>query len=221
MRAPLLLVLASAAACTTAGSASRPAAAPNASAAAASVPRPRPYPLFESPAFERAVTRGTRTRSGVPGPRYWTQYARYRLEAELDPASKRLTGRGRVRYENRSPDTLAVVAVRLYQNLFAPGAARNESAPVTGGMVLSRVAAQGQAHAERATAATARDSAAGYRVDGTTAWLRLPTPLAPGAAADFDFAWSFVVPPDGAPREGTDGDVFYVAYWYPQIAVYD
>jgi hypothetical protein len=30
-----------------------------------------------------------------------------------------------------------------------------------------------------------------------------------------------VVPPDGAPREGTDGEVFMIAYWYPQMAVYD
>jgi hypothetical protein len=29
------------------------------------------------------------------------------------------------------------------------------------------------------------------------------------------------VPPDGAPRGGTDGEVYFVSYWYPQVAVYD
>jgi len=222
MRPSILLPLIVAAACTTAGS-PRPAESPAAPDAGAVQPpaRPRPYPVFESKVFERAVARGTRTRTGVPGARYWQQYARYKLEAELDPPSKRLTGRGTVRYENRSPDTLRIVAVRLYQNLFAPDAERNERVPVTGGVTLSRVAAQGRVLAERATAATDVDSAPGYQVDGTTAWLRLPSPIAPGGTADFEFAWSFVVPPDGAPREGTDGEIFYVAYWYPQIAVYD
>src|SRR6185503_14445152 len=83
--------------------ASAPAPAPPAPVAGA---RPIPYPMFEAPPFKRAVDRGTRTRSGEPGPKYWTQYARYALRAELDPKDKRLTGDARARYQNRSPDTL-------------------------------------------------------------------------------------------------------------------
>ena len=215
---PTLLPLLALAACTSAGV---PRSVPPSLSATSPAERPRPYPVFETRDFTRAVERGTRTRSGAPGARYWQQYARYRLEAELEPASRRITGRGQVRYENRSPDTLRLVAVRLYQNLYAPGAVRNEEVPVTGGMTLSRVVAQGQALARRAAPVSSRDEAPGWSLDGTTAWLRLPAPLAPGASADFDFAWSFVLPPDGAPREGTDGEVYYVAYWYPQIAVYD
>ena len=44
--------------------------------------------------FETAVGRGTRTRTGVPGPRYWQQWADYKLSAELNPVSKRMTGHG-------------------------------------------------------------------------------------------------------------------------------
>ena len=51
--------------------------------------------------------------------------------------------------------------------------------------------------------------------------VHLPRPLAPHDSVDLDIAWAFQVPPDGAPREGTTGDVFMVAYWYPQLAVYD
>ena len=216
MRATFVFPLLALAACTAAGI-PRPAATPNESAAE----RPRPYPVFETRAFQRAVENGTRTRTGMPGPRYWQQRARYRLAAELDPDTRRVSGSGVVRYENHSPDTLALVAVRLYQNLYAPNAVRNEEVPVTGGMALSRVVAQGRALAPRARPVSVRDSAPGWSLDGTTAWLRLPTPLAPGASADFEFRWSFVLPPDGAPREGTDGEIYYVAYWYPQIAVYD
>ena len=181
--------------------------------------RPIPYAIEESPGFKRAVERGTRTRTGEPGGRYWTQYSRYALRAELDPQTKRLTGEGRVRYQNRSPDTLKYIPVHLHQNLFAPGATRNVEVPPTTGMELTRVVAQGRPLPQmRDIEASVQ---AGFQIEGTIAWIKLPTPLAPGGAADFEFSWGYTVPVDGAPRSGTDGEVFMISYWYPQIAVYD
>lgn len=176
--------------------------------------RPWPYPVFETRGFQRAVEQGSRTRTGLPGPRYWQQRAEYRLQAALDPSTGRLQGEGEVRYHNRSPDTLRVVVFHLYQNLFAPDGVRNEPVPVTGGTVLERVAAQGRELA-------AGETGPGWSVDATRLWIRLPEPLAPGTSADFAFRWSFTVAPDGAPRGGTDGEVFFLSYWYPQVAVYD
>ncbi len=178
--------------------------------------RPRPYPVFESPGFTRAVTRGTRARSGRPGDKYWQQFAEYKLSATLDPAAKRLTGEATVTYHNRSPDTLRVVVFHLYQDLFAPGGVRNEATPVTGGMQLTRVLAQG-----RALPVATDDSSAAYQRFATLLNIRLPEPIAPGGSATFEFSWHFVVTPDGAPRGGTDGEVFFLSYWYPQVAVYD
>ena len=63
--------------------------------------------------------------------------------------------------------------------------------------------------------------APGYQVNGTIMRLRLPKPLPPGGRADFEFDWRLRVPPDGAPRGGQDGEVWYINYWYPQMAVYD
>jgi Peptidase family M1 domain len=171
-------------------------------------------PVFE--AFERAVAQGTRTRTGVPGPKYWQQWADYRLEAELNPVSKRLTGKGKITYYNRSPDTLPVVYVQLLQNIFAPGARHNTNVPWSvEGIDLSTVAAQGQ------TLARADGEAPGYQVNGTIMRIRLPQPIPPGSSADFEFGWKLRVPPDGAPRGGQDGEVYYLSYWYPQMAVYD
>src|SRR5437763_572805 len=64
--------------------------------------RPKPYPVFETRGFARAVQNGTRTRTGEPGPNYWQQFARYKIDAELVPAMSQLTGRETVRYFNRS-----------------------------------------------------------------------------------------------------------------------
>ncbi|HEX3865967.1 MAG TPA: hypothetical protein VHV78_04410, partial [Gemmatimonadaceae bacterium] len=177
-------------------------------------PRPLPYPVFETNAFARAVARGTRTRTGEPGAKYWQQFARYRISAELVPGTSQLNGRETVRYFNHSPDTLPVVWVYLNQNLFAATSPRVLETPVTGGTEILRVAAAGQT-------LDRRETGVGYRVKGTLMRVTLPRALAPHDSIDFDLAWAFQVPPDGAPREGTTGDVFMVAYWYPQIAVYD
>jgi hypothetical protein len=171
-------------------------------------------PLSE--AYERAIVQGTRTHTGTPGRRYWQQWADYRLEAELNPVSKRLTGKGTITYHNRSPDTLRDVYVHLLHNIFAPDSRHNTDVPwAVEGVGLSRVAAQGQELKPE------EGEGAGYQIDGTILRIRLPRPLPPGGSAALDFAWRLRIPPDGAPRGGQDGETFYINYWYPQMAVYD
>ena len=90
------------------------------------------------PSYGAALARGTRDARGAPGPRYWQQRVRYRIDAELDPRSTLLRGRERVVYHNASPDTLRSVVLNLNQNVYAPGVPRNRYAPVTGGITLDR-----------------------------------------------------------------------------------
>jgi hypothetical protein len=176
--------------------------------------RPVPY----SRAFARALERGTRTEHGAPGPRYWQQRVQYRIDAELDPATARLSGVQSVVYHNNSPDTLRELRFMLYQNAFAPGVPRTRTVPITGGMTLERVSAEGRD-------ARGQDAISGpltYAVDGTQMRLALPRALPPGASTTVEIAWSFTVPPRGAPRTGhIDNEVFVVAQWYPQVATYD
>ncbi len=171
-------------------------------------------PVFEG--FELAVSKGTRSRTGAPGPKYWQQWSEYKLEAELNPLSKRLTGHGTIKYHNRSPDTLGTVYLHLLHNIFAPGARHNTYIPwAVEGVDLAKVAAQGT------TLAAAEGDAPGYDVNGTVMRMRLPKPIPPGGSADLEFNWRLRVPPDGAPRGGQDGEVYFLSYWYPQMAVYD
>jgi hypothetical protein len=215
-RSPILPLIALLAGCASAKTAAP--ASPAAIVSAAERRRPLPGPVPLSIAFQRAVQRGTRTASGRPGPRYWQQWSTYTLSVELDPVAKRVTGSGTIIYANRSPDALRTLAVHLYQNVYRPDALRNVETPVTGGIQLTRLTAQGQSLTEIAQG----DSLdTGYWLDGTVAWLRLPRPLMPGNTAELTVDWSFPVPPEGGLREGTDGEVFHLAYWYPQMAVYD
>ena len=190
-------------------------APPATAAAPGSATSARGLDIPASEAFERAIVRGTRTREGTPGPQYWQQWTDYRLAAELNPVSKRLTGEGKLTYHNRSPDTLPEVYVHLLHNLFAPGARHNTDVPWSvEGVELARVTAQGQELGSS-------KEGIGYQVDGTVMRIRLPRPIPPGGSADLDFSWRLRVPPDGAPRGGQDGEAFYISYWYPQMAVYD
>jgi len=216
-RTPLtgLLVLLALAGCSsgrTGSSIPAPAAGPAGTATTAT--RTMEVPAMET--FDLAVANGTRLRSGAPGPRYWQQWADYRLEAELNPVSKRLTGKSAIRYHNRSPDTLRTVYVQLLHNIFAPGSRHNTDIPWSvEGYDLSKVAAQGT------TLSPGAGEGAGYEVNGTSMRIRLPKPLAPGGSVDLEFAYRIRIPPDGAPRGGQDGEVYYISYWYPQMAVYD
>ncbi len=188
--------------------------------------RPLPGPVYETPELTRAIARGTRTRTGRPGTGNWVQHARYRIDATLDVAMSRLSGTEQVVYRNNSPDTLRQLAVHLRQNLFAPGSPRREPVPITGGVTLTRVAVAGQVLEPAAAGGPARRRSRaappGYQVDGTVMWLRLPAPLLPHDSLALDFAWSYGVAPapsDG--REGREDHLYFMGYWYPQVAVYD
>lgn len=186
--------------------------------------RPIPDPVVPSRAYRRAVERGTRTPDGRPGPRYWTNRARYRIEVRLDTAEHRVTGREEISYLNRSPDTLRRVAVHLRQNLFARGAVRLDEMPVTGGVDLREVRAGGRTLTRAGDGGGAGGARPGgsYRVEGTLAWLDLPEPLLPGDSLKLAFAWSHRPPPAPADgRQGREAGLYYMGYWYPQVGVYD
>ena len=178
--------------------------------------RPIPYPVVPPLEFQRALAKGTRSQTGEPGPRYWQQWTRYDIRASLAPDTKRLSGTERVVYFNRSPDTLGFLYLHLYQNLHAPGVPRNEPAEITGGVQLGSVTVNGQALAAGAPGRP------GYRVSGTIMRLTPPRPVAPGDSIVLDLAWEFQVPRESAGRMGWNGDdLFFVAYWFPRMAVYD
>jgi len=184
--------------------------------------RPTPGAVVVPPAFLRAIANGTRTRTGAPGPNNWVQHARYSIDASIDPATNTVTGTEHVVYLNNSPDTLARLAVYLRQNVFRAGSPRRDAAPVTDGVTLSRVNAAGVALANRHDLDSLHDGAAGYAVDATVMWLVPPAPVLPHDSVSLDFAWSYVpalTPSDG--REGRDEHLYFMGYWYPQVAVYD
>jgi len=184
--------------------------------------RPIPYPITPDQNFEQAIENGTRTRSGTPGPNYWTNTAAYDLEATVDPQENVLRGRGTIRYHNNSPDTLRRLVVHLRQNIHKKGAPRNRPAEVTGGMTLDRLDLGGadtlrQVQSRRQL----RRFGQGYVLQDTRLLIVPPKPLLPDSSATLNLDWHFQIPGADNFRMGQDGEVYYLAYWYPQMAVYD
>jgi len=181
-------------------------------------PRPVPNPIELPRGFQRAIQRGTRTTTGQPGPRYWQQWANYRIRTSVDPTAKTVTGSESIVYYNRSPDSLATLVVQLIQNVHAGEAVRDEPNEVTGGIELTRVAARGAS-----LGAPAGRGQPGYVVQGTNLLIRPAAPLLPGDSIRLDFEWRFKIPQAGVSgRMGYDaGNLVFMAYFYPQMAVYD
>ncbi|HYR07183.1 MAG TPA: M1 family metallopeptidase [Longimicrobium sp.] len=192
----------------------------------------RPYlrPVQAEEGYVAAVSNGTRSATGAPGPRYWQQRVRYSIQASLDPESRRVTGTERIVYHNRSPNELRQVVFNLYQNLFSEDFRGKNNPLNTGGLTLLKFSYNGTAVGpltQQQYEANQRENrpSVGYLTTGTLSRVRLPSPIAAGDSAVFELEWNFRVPPQTAPRTGYEdalgGRVLQVAQWYPQIAVYD
>src|SRR4029453_3667077 len=71
------------------GRAGTPAPAPRPGRAGPAAPPARVMEVPAMEAFDRALAKGTRARSGAPGSRYWQQWADYRLAAGRRPTAQR------------------------------------------------------------------------------------------------------------------------------------
>ena len=75
--------------------------------------------------IQKAYKNGTRAMDGKPGPNYWQNSSAYKIKAEIFPDSSKLVGEATITYYNNSPDTLKNIVMRLYQDIFKKGAARD------------------------------------------------------------------------------------------------
>jgi hypothetical protein len=185
--------------------------------------RPIPYPVTPSVAFARAVEAGTRSASGEPGPRYWQQWTDYSIRARLDADNRRIDGTVQMVYHNNSPRPLPLLALQLLQNVHAEGVVRNRPAEVTGGMEIVRLVIQGEDIPDASTSGGRMGTAGGYLTLGTRMMVRVPRAVQPGDSVLIEVEFGFDIPRGGAGnRMGwNDDNLFYLAYWYPQMAVFD
>ncbi|MBE0594161.1 MAG: M1 family metallopeptidase, partial [Gemmatimonadales bacterium] len=181
------------------------------------------YPVVTPNGFDRAVQQGTRSLTGAPGPSYWQQWTDYTIRSRLDVEAKRVEGTVRMVYHNNSPRPLPVLALQLIQNVHREGAVRNREAEVTGGMEITRLVAGGDTLAELTGPQRPTGTTGGYAMFGTAMMIRPPRAIPSRDSIVLEVDYGFRIPEGGAgSRMGYNGDnLVYLAYWYPQMAVYD
>ncbi len=161
---------------------------------------------------------GIRNYDGTPGEKYWQNSSDYNFNVEIIPETRMVKGSGAVVYHNNSPDELNKIVVRFYHDIYKKGNARdfqmNEKA-INDGMKLERLIIN-----DDEMPLSGEESRIHRR--GTNMLISLESPVEPDQSIVLEFEWSFIIPKEGNLRMGTyDSTSFFVAYWYPEIAVYD
>jgi hypothetical protein len=163
--------------------------------------------------IKAAFDKGTRSPNGRPGPNYWQNRARYDITVTAAPPARDIRGRETITYFNNSPDTLRQVVLRLIMNIHRPGVTRDgDAAPdyLTTGLVVDTLQVAGQTRPLPANQGL-----------GTIQGVRLPRALAPHDSVKFAIAWHYPISLESG-REGMiDPTSYFLAYFYPRIAVYD
>ena len=170
-------------------------------------------PLYMPRAIKQAYANGTRSLDGRPGAKYWQNHGRYTMTITASPPDRNVRGTEDITYVNASPDTLRGLIVKLFLNIHKPGAPRNGGSSedyLTSGVHIDRFTVNG------ATQALQDD-----QQFFTWRPVRLPTPLMPNDSVRLAFDWHYEIS-RLSNREGMlDSTTFYLAYFYPRVAVYD
>lgn len=154
--------------------------------------------------------------SGNPGINYFQCRSDYEIEATFDPVNKVLSGRERILYHNNSPDHLHFIVLRLYPEVYRKGAVRGRAIhPEDAGKGMEILSLQ-----LNGKSLDLNNSAHIPHSTGTLLFLR--SDIAPGEKAVLRVDWKNYFPYKTHERFGPVGDSsYFVAYWYPQISVYD
>lgn len=182
--------------------------------------RPTANPIELPESFMEAFKNGTRTKTGEPGENYWTQYAEYKLTAELSPSDTVLYGKAEITYHNNSPYQLPLIIFEVAQNLHKENAIRASVNEITGGMQINALKVEGK---ELQESDFPRQGEPSYGFQNTLMYVLLDQPLNPNSEVNFEIDYEFKIPQAGASeRMGyADDNLFYLGYWYPQISVFD
>lgn len=177
------------------------------------LPTPVAQTLYMPRTVKEAIRKGTRSLDGRPGPNYWENHGRYSIALTVMPPDRTIKGTEQISYSNNSPDTLRNLVIKLFINIHKPGAPRDGGAApayLTSGTHIDAFSVNGQPVAWKDTPRTF-----------TWQSVKLPTPLMPHDSVRLSFDWHYEISLQ-AGREGMlDSTTYYLAYFYPRIAVYD
>ncbi len=166
--------------------------------------------------YRKALVKNTRSLDGKPGTAYWQNYSDYFIEADVNSNTKEISGKEKIIYHNKSPHDLSKLVIRLYQDFLKPGKSRDwEGDPkyFGEGTVIKKLTINGF---------DIDTDSKDVKRPGTNMVINLSnSTLKAGMDNVVDIEWSFKIPEE-FPRMGMyDSTSYMIAYWYPQISVFD
>jgi hypothetical protein len=162
--------------------------------------------------IKKAYTNETRSMDGKPGAKYWQNKGIYSINISVNPPSKTIRGTETILYKNNSPRMLNGLPIKLIQNIHVPGATRQSASPasyLTKGILIDEFKINGKKNKFEDPQGE------------TTQYVELEQPLKTGESVTLNFTWHYDVS-DKSGREGKlDATSFFLAYFYPRVAVID
>jgi hypothetical protein len=167
--------------------------------------------------IQNAFEKGTRSKDGKPGENYWQNSADYDITIRFDPYGKTIEGSESIKYFNNSPDSLSEIVIRLYQNFYKANSSRNfqiSAESITDGVTIKDLKIRGEK--------VNLENRSRTEFTNTNLIVRLDKKIPPESNVEITIDWKHSVPGGRPIRTGIyDSTTFFIAYWYPQIAVYD
>jgi len=171
--------------------------------------------LFMPLNIKSAYINGTRSMDGFPGVKYWQNRADYRIEVEFEPVNGTISGNEEITYYNNSPDQLTELIIHLFPNIYKKGNAREfevDPDDESNGVSIYQILIDGKnIHLREQTEYIHNDIR-----------LNLPLPLGPDEQIQITIDWQYTVNKNSHMRTGrVDSTSYFIAYFFPRIAVYD
>ena len=157
--------------------------------------------------------KGTRSKDGMPGKNYWINSGRYDIAITSTPPDRQIKGKEKIVYYNNSPDILKSIVFKLILNIHKPGSLRGRDVSpdyLTSGVHIDNFSINGKEQKW-------------IDPDGHNTWqeVKLIDALNPKDSIEFNIDWHYEISLKSN-REGMiDSTTYYLAYFYPRVAVYD
>jgi len=164
--------------------------------------------------IQNAFTNQTRSADGNPGKNYWQNFANYNIDIELNPYTGLLKGKEEIEYFNNSPDTLKELYIHLFMNIYKKGNPREyvvKPSDENEGVIIESLSVKGKKVEESKMEYIHNDFI-----------LHLDEPLLSKEKTHLSISWNYKINKESHFRTGqVDSTSWFVAYFFPRIAVYD
>lgn len=168
---------------------------------------------------------------------YYQQYAKYKMDIDVDAVNFTYKGQQTLQYTNNSPDELDVVYFHLYWNAFKAGSMMDQRVAGQGINADSRLSAKttNGAVSRLASIPTEEEGRQNihwikmngkdlkFEIQGTIMKVYLTEKIKPKSNVTFSMAWDANIPMQirRAGRNNREGVDMTMTQWYPKIAEYD